>query len=350
MFAIIVTACIVGGDICAQRMLPTEMTDAATCAAETPARTSEWLETHQGLAIRSIACIPQAELARHVPPLDITEVAPGVFVHKPEHGVPTPQNAGDLANLGFVVGKNSVAVIDAGGSRQVAERLYSAIRVHTNLPVSTLILTHMHPDHSLGASLFQEAGATIIGHPNLPVALANRAENYRTAMQRLMGAQAFLGTRIVGPDDTETQSVDLGGQTLTIEYVDVTAHTETDVIVVDEATGTLFTGDLVFAGHAPALDGSILGWQRVLDNLAGREFVRIVPGHGPAALDWPGGADAVRAYLAVITSETREAIAKGEPMSRAVRHIGESQRSQWEFFDEFNQRNATAAYKELEWE
>lgn len=350
MFEIVLTACLATTDICAERMIPASFADVATCEAAASTRAAEFAVDHQGLNVSAPDCVAQTDLAARIPPLEVTEVANGVFVHKAPHGVPDPQNAGDLANLGFVVGETSVAVIDAGGSRAVAERLYSAIRAQTDLPVSAVILTHMHPDHSLGASLFQEAGAVVVGHPNLAVALANRAESYASAMQRLMGPKAYLGTRIVGPDETEAVFVDLGGRTLSIGYTPETAHTETDVTVLDETTGTLFAGDLVFSGHTPALDGSILGWQRVLDEMAGRDLQRVVPGHGPASLEWPGGADDVRAYLAVITEETRAAIAKGEPMSRAVRHIGESQRSEWELFEEFNQRNATAAYKELEWE
>ena len=350
MFEIVLTACLAQADICATRIIPAGFPDAVTCEAEAPAQVASWTARHEGLTVRSSACVSGDHLAEHIPPLDVTEIAPGVFVHKPAHGVPTPANAGDLANLGFVVGERAVAVIDAGGSRHVAERLYAAIRVQTDLPITAAILTHMHPDHSLGASLFAEAGAQIIGHPNLELALANRAESYANAMQRLMGPQAYLGTRIIGPDVTGTAMLDLGDRILSITPVIETAHTETDVTVLDRTTGTLFTGDLVFSGHTPALDGSILGWQRVLDRMAAEPVARIVPGHGPASLEWPGGADAVRAYLAAITAETRAAIAKGEPMSRAVRHIGESQRSEWELFDEFNQRNATAAYKELEWE
>ncbi|MEM7746566.1 MAG: quinoprotein relay system zinc metallohydrolase 2 [Pseudomonadota bacterium] len=350
MFEIILTACLATTDICAERMIPARYPDLAACKVDMPKRTAKWTAAHEGLTVSSPACIASDELADHVAPLAVTQVASGVFVHKPPHGIPNPDNAGDLANLGFVIGEKSVAVIDAGGSRHVAERLYSAIRARTDLPISAMILTHVHPDHSLGASLFQEAGATVIGHPNLELSLANRAESYSSAMQRLMGPKAYLGTRIVGPDETSVLTVDLGERALTISYISEIAHSDTDLTVMDQQTGILFAGDLVFAGHTPALDGSILGWQRVLDEMTRRTFTRVVPGHGPPALAWPGGADAMRAYLSAITEETRAAIANGEPMSRAVRHIGEQERSNWELFDEFNQRNATTAYKELEWE
>ena len=60
-----------------------------------------------------------------------TEVADGVFVHQGRHALADAANRGDLANIGFVVGEQAVAVIDAGGSRAVGEALYAAIRART---------------------------------------------------------------------------------------------------------------------------------------------------------------------------------------------------------------------------
>ena len=340
MFEVIVTACLATGTICAERVLPVAAPTQAVCQAQAPTHAQDWARRHD--------LMPGQATCGQGTPLKVTQIAPGVFVHRGQHDVPTPANAGDLANLGFVIGETAVAVIDAGGSRQVGEGLYAAIRAQTDLPIEWVILTHMHPDHVLGASVFQEAGARVVGHRNLGLALANRAQSYATAMQRLMGPKAYLGTRLIAPAEAPAQ-IDLGGRILDLT-AHPTAHTSTDVTVLDRASGTVFMGDLVFAQHLPALDGSILGWQSVLEGMTRQDVRQIVPGHGPAPMDWPGGADATRAYLAALTEETRAAIAAGESMRQAIRHLGESQRRHWLMFDEFNKRNATAAYKELEWE
>ena len=350
MFEIVLTACLANGDICASRMLPVALETREACIASAPELARNWAAMTGDLIVKDPGCHDWPGLAAKVPPLDVTEIAPGVFVHRGQHDVPAPINAGDLANLGFVIGETGVAVIDAGTTRALAERLYSAIRMRTDLPIDWLLLTHMHPDHSLGASLFREAGARIAGHANLTSGLANRAQSYETALRRLLGDAVFLGTRLVGPDDGEIPArIDLGGRVLEIASYPI-AHTDNDITVLDRATGTLFAGDLIFAEHTPALDGSILGWQQVLSDLAGMDVARVVPGHGPVLEDWPGGADPIRGYLGALTDETRAALSAGEPMSTAIDHLGESQRAGWVLFDEFNKRNATAAYKELEWE
>jgi hypothetical protein len=38
------------------------------------------------------------------------------------------------------------------------------------------------------------------------------------------------------------------------------------------------------------------------------------------------------------------------PMQGAVPRIAQSERARWSLFDEYNARNATAAFSELEWE
>jgi len=61
-----------------------------------------------------------APLLRYVPAhaaaADVTEVAPGVFVHQGRYEVQSPDNRGDIANASFVVGDEAVAVIDTSGS------------------------------------------------------------------------------------------------------------------------------------------------------------------------------------------------------------------------------------------
>ena len=94
-------------------------------------------------------------------PLPVSEVAQGVFVHQGPYEDFTPANGGGIANLGFVIGGHSVAVIDSGGSRAEGERLLAAIRARTDLPVSHVILTHVHPDHVLGTGAFAGAGAAV---------------------------------------------------------------------------------------------------------------------------------------------------------------------------------------------
>src|SRR3954467_15141653 len=100
-----------------------------------------------------------ASVARAADPPDIAgfaleNPAPGVYVHYGEVAEMSRGNAGDVANLGFVVGTRCVAVIDTGGTYAVGRALRDALRKVTMLPVCFVINTHAHPDHVFGNAAF----------------------------------------------------------------------------------------------------------------------------------------------------------------------------------------------------
>jgi quinoprotein relay system zinc metallohydrolase 2 len=285
-------------------------------------------------------------------PLPAREVAPGVFVHQGRYETFTPRNAGDTANAGFIIGRDGVAVIDTGGSPRVGERLLEAIRARTQLPVKYVINTHMHPDHVFGNSAFEGEKPVFVGHHKLPRALAARAGRYLAINKELLGDAAFAGTRIIPPTllVEDKLELELGDRKLLLE-AQKTAHTDNDLTVLDESTGTLFLGDLLFAKHVPALDGSIRGWLALLDRLKARsDVVRVVPGHGPASMDWPKALAAEQRYLEKVAGDVRAMIREGRTMSEATRSAGLSEKDAWLLFKEYHARNVSAAFAELEWE
>jgi quinoprotein relay system zinc metallohydrolase 2 len=284
-------------------------------------------------------------------PLPVQEVAPGVFVHTGEIALMSEENLGDIANIGFVIGDKGVAVVDTGGSVPIGERLLAAIRAHTNKPILYVINTHEHPDHVFGNAAFDGIGATFVGHRNLPRALAMRGEFYLKAFRRIIGDKLVSEVRLIPPTVTvaDRLTLDLGGRTLELQAWP-TAHTDCDLTVLDTTTRTLFAGDLVFVKHLPIIDGSLKGWLVDLPALAQVPAVRVIPGHGPVGLPWPQALDSERAYFEGLAKDVKTSIAKGEPVEAADKSAGQSQRDDWRLFDDYNARNATAAYSEYEWD
>ncbi len=345
MLHLVLTLCLAAEPgTCADRLLPAPLTPAA-CTAEAGARAAAWLADHPGLTLHGHRCAPLADL----PALTLTRVAPGLFVHHGIAALPDQKNLGRIANLGVAIGQDAIAVIDAGASRAEAEALYAAIRARSDLPIRALILTHMHPDHSFGADLFREAGAEILGAPKLAAGIEARAEAWMDSYPAQVGHGALIGTRIALPDrGVATGTLDLGGLVLDLT-AEPTAHTDNDLTVFHAASGTLFTGDLVFNDLLPTLDGSVTGWLDWLDHPR-PELRQIVPGHGPAPLPWPEGAKPTRTYLTRLADDIRTAIAAGRPMSEAIRHTHPEDAARWQGYAISHPRNASAAYAELEWE
>lgn len=284
-----------------------------------------------------------------VQPLALEQIGPGIYVHAGEIALMSEANEGAIANIGFVLGDEGVAVIDTGGSVREGRRLLQAIRQLTNKPVLYVINTHLHPDHVFGNAAFPPS-AVFVGSHNLPRDMGERASYYLNSFRPAMGS-LLDEVKIVPPNvtvDVELQ-LDLGNRVLTLRAWPM-SHSDSDLTVFDEKTGILFAGDLLFLRHIPVLDGSIRGWLRTIDELAKLPAKSVVPGHGPPSAPWPVALEAEKNYLERLQSDCRDLIKKGVPIAASSKLAAASEKSHWELFDEYNARNATAAYSELEWE
>lgn len=283
------------------------------------------------------------------PALSVDEIASGVYVHHGRMALMARDNDGAIANVGFVIGDKSVAVIDTGGSVEEGRQLLAAIRARTDRPIRYVINTHGHPDHVFGNAAFMADGTEFVGHGRLAQALAKRGAYYLDAFRRSMG-DLIDDVRLAPPTRSVdgTLSLDLGGRMLVVQAWP-TAHSDSDITVLDAATRTLFAGDLVFIEHIPVLDGNLRNWLRTLDDLAELPATLVVPGHGPVGA-WPQAITDQRRYLKTLATDIRHAVDDGTPIAVAADHAAGSERGRWQLFDDYNARNATAAYSQFEWE
>ncbi len=289
-------------------------------------------------------------LAEAAPPRPV-EVAAGIFVIEGVVALASPENEGAIANSGFIVGRDAVAVIDPGGSTAEGASLVEVIRGITDLPIRYVIYTHMHPDHVLGAAPVVAASeAEVVAHAKLAHALAARAEHYVAGARDALGDEAVRELEVVLPDRAveDTATLDLGDRLLLLRAWP-TAHTDNDLTVLDARTGLLFAGDLLFLEHLPVVDGSIKGWLAIEADLTSLPAARAVPGHGPAVVDWPEGASAQFGYLAGLAESVRAQIARGAGLADAIEAVPVPA-GDWALADAFHRRNVAAAFTELEWE
>ncbi len=301
------------------------------------------------IAIWLLAC-PMAFAADAPRSVDVSEPTPGIFVHL---GRPLALDAPgheDIANVGFVVGDRCVAVIDTGGSMRIGRALRAAVREHTSLPICYVINTHVHVDHVLGNGAFKGDAPSFVGNAALAEAIVRNKDFFIAEFAADLDSPP-TADQIIGPDrliDRDLE-LDLGGRQLELRAWPK-AHTDCDLTVYDRKTGTLWTGDLLFIGRLPALDGSLKGWLEALDALGRMQVNLAVPGHGPLARNLAAAIVPERRYLQALAAGVRDEISQAKTPQDAIAHVASGEKSRWLLWDSVHPRNVLRAYQELEWE
>ncbi|MCB1908618.1 MAG: quinoprotein relay system zinc metallohydrolase 2 [Rhodocyclaceae bacterium] len=304
-----------------------------------------------GVTVCGVLAVVAARVSGADAPFAVDEVAAGVFVHQGQVADLAAENGGDIANIGFVVGERCVAVIDTGSTQRIGESLRAALRARTELPVCYVINTHMHLDHVFGNAGFEgEAGVEFVAAARMPASLSARAEGYLRTLAHELG-EAAAGTRAVYPTRLveDRLSLDLGGRTLALQAWP-TAHTDNDLTVFDERTGSLWTGDLLFERFIPIIDGSIRGWLAAIERLARLPAERLLPGHGAIVAHGGEALAREKAYLEHVAATVRAAIARGDTLGEVLDADDGTVAGDWALTARFHARNLSAAYTELEWE
>jgi quinoprotein relay system zinc metallohydrolase 2 len=275
---------------------------------------------------------------------------PGIYVHLGKDLPLDVPGHDDIANIGFIVGSNCVAVIDTGGSVRIGRALRASIRRRTALPICYVINTHVHVDHVLGNFAFKDDRPHFVGHAALADAVIRNRQYF---MKEYAGD--FDGPpgadQVVGPDQLVDRELklNLGNRPLRLRAWP-TAHTDCDLTVYDERTATLWAGDLVFRERLPALDGNLKGWIAAIDDLSRIKARYLVPGHGSPTSDLSGSLSLEREYLTALYDGVRSELTQGQSMQHAIEKVAVSERPRWALWEDVHPRNVARAYEELQWE
>lgn len=281
---------------------------------------------------------------------NLTEISEGVYVHQGKHVELEHAGRDDIANIGFIVGDECIAVIDTGGSIGIGGKLREAARKISSLPVCYVINTHIHYDHVLGNAAFRDEQARFVGHENLVQEMAYNRPFFLSEFTADLGENPG-DSSIIGPDIAVSGELDLD---LGNRVISLTAHppshSHTDLSVYDKKTGTLWLSDLLFIDRIPVLDASLKGWLKTMERLKLQPANHVIPGHGTITMPWPEAASAQDGYLDMLLNETRKEIAKGTFMEDVVEYVGKTEKTKWLLHEQNHRRNVTKAFTELEWE
>jgi len=212
--------------------------------------------------------------------LSATEIASGTWAVHGSTEYFTLENGGNIVNVAFIDVPDGVVVIDTGPSRRYGEALLTLIeKTIPGKKVLRVYNTHHHPDHFLGNQVFEPQ---LIAAPQQVIDnIVAEGDGFADNMYRLVG-DWMRGTAPVTPGVAiDTAFEDIGGRRFSLYYL--SGHTNSDLVIRDDETGVLFSGDLAFFNRAPTTPHADIDiWQNSLVAIEGIDKELILPGHGLA--------------------------------------------------------------------
>jgi glyoxylase-like metal-dependent hydrolase (beta-lactamase superfamily II) len=188
-------------------------------------------------------------------------------------------------NIGVVLGDGAALVVDTRSTHVQAREILTDLRELTAAPVTVVVDTHGHFDHTFGNRVFRPA--TIWGHDGCVTFMARTGE----ARRAVIAAEepeiaADLPEVVIDPPDrtfAETAYVEVGGRRVELRHLGL-GHTDHDIVVNIPDAGVLFAGDLLENGAVPFFgDAYPLDWPETALRVAELVVGVVVPGHGDHA-------------------------------------------------------------------
>lgn len=277
---------------------------------------------------------------------DVVEVAPKVFSVIWRKVIAGPVAIG---NSTFIIGDDSVIVVDATTLPRTARAVISEIRSRTDKPVRYLVVTHWHEDHIAGAEAFKDVwpGLEIVAHPDtkrdfvakdIPMLrddVAKQARNIaalesktdRTAreeaalpkMRELHDEMAKLRFDLPTMLVTDSLTLSAGRREVVVRYLGI-GNTRGDLVVLVPADKVAITGDLAILPMQWALESDIGPWIDTLEKVAQLDATTWVPGHGPVQHD-TAYVTRVHEVLRQIRSRVAAGVWDGVPLDELLARI-----------------------------
>jgi len=215
-------------------------------------------------------------------------------------------------NLGVCVGEDAVFVVDDQYA-PMAPKIQAAIAAISPKPVTFILNTHWHGDHTGGNETFGKSGAIIVAHENV------RRRMSSEQFIALFNSKVPASPKGALPVVTFTSDIafELNGETIRGLHV-ARAHTDGDTIVHFVKGDVVHMGDTFFNGMYPFIDASSGGTPEGIIAAADKvlamatDKTQIIPGHGPVASK--ADLQAYRDMVATTSGRVKQMIKDGKKL------------------------------------
>jgi glyoxylase-like metal-dependent hydrolase (beta-lactamase superfamily II) len=232
-------------------------------------------------------------------------------------------------NTGVIIGDDAVMIIDATATPIMAQDVIRRVREISDKPIKYVVLSHYHAVRVLGASGYRDAGLeqVIASRDTYDLIVERGQQDMDSEIGRFprlfQGVESvpgltwptltFQGEMALWLGDLEVRIMQLGR-----------GHTKGDTVVWVPAEKVLYSGDLVeYDAACYTGDAYLADWPQTLDNLAGLNAEKLIPGRGPA-LETPEAVAAGLAYtkdfVTTLYQSAQQAVAAGMNLKQTMEH------------------------------
>jgi len=249
-------------------------------------------------------------------------------------------------NLALLTGPDGALLVDDQYDN-MTDKIIAEAAVLGDTPITRVINTHWHWDHSGGNENMAAAGAELIAHTNPRARMATDPYTELLDWRHPASPPDALPTLTF----TEQAAYHINGETVTAIYMP-NAHTDTDAVIHFKNADVIHTGDIYISGFYPFIDvstgGKIDGMIAALEKIAamaGPE-THVIPGHGP--LSNKAELLEARAMLREVKRRVEQALADGQDLDSFLSTQPLSDLDQtWALREDHGQVFATRVYLEL---
>ena len=212
----------------------------------------------------------------------------------------TASPGGFLVDATLITGEKEAILIDSSFTLADAHRVVAAI-IDANKTLTTVYVTHDHPDHYFGLTVIRDAfpKAKIVA---LPATIKGIKATFKAKLKQwgpMYGAN--LPTKPVIPSPLAGNTLTLEGQTLEI-HGHVQGDSPENSYVWIPSIKTVVAGDVVYSGvhvwTAETNADARKAWLKTLDELTALAPTTVIAGHkDPKLKDDASGIEKTRGYL-----------------------------------------------------
>jgi glyoxylase-like metal-dependent hydrolase (beta-lactamase superfamily II) len=160
---------------------------------------------------------------------------------------PNVANKGFMNNVGLIVSKKSLIVLDPGSTKYVGEMVLKEIEKISKKPIVAVFDSHVHGDHWLANNAIKNKypNVKIYGSKNMITKIKNGEGKKWIKTMHTLTKGLSDGTKVVAPNINvkDMQKIKIDNETFLIHIPIKLSHTSTDILVEHINTKTLFLGD-----------------------------------------------------------------------------------------------------------